>query len=165
MKRVPLTRGYVALVDDADYEAVMAAGPWYALVKADRQTVYAQRNIRRSNGERSGQYMHKFLTGWDQTDHRNGDGLDNQRDNLRPATGSENNRNSRLRKDNTSGFKGVQWDKQRRRWVAGIRVSGRQRQIGSYDNPVDAAHAYDAAARELFGAFARPNFPVAELAR
>lgn len=159
MRRVPLTQGYEALVDDADYETVMTVGPWYALVKPDRQTVYAQRNIQCPDGRRSGQYMHKLLTGWPQTDHRNGDGLDNRRVNLRPATGTQNNANSRPRKDNTSGLRGVRWHEQKRRWHAYIRVNGKRHHLGSYDNPETAGRAYDTAARELFGEFARLNFP------
>lgn len=160
MKRVPLTRGMWATVDDADYEAVMAAGPWF--VRVDGRTVYAQGNIRRSDGGRSAQYMHKFLTGWPETDHRNGDGLDNRRVNLRCATRTQNNANSRLRSDNTSGFKGVLWNRQRRRWYARITIDGRQRHLGSFGDPGEAARAYDAAAREVFGEFARLNLPVLE---
>lgn len=157
MKHIPLTRGYEAVVDDADYEAIMAAGPWRANVQA--HNVYALREIPRTDGRWSTQYLHRFLTGWTLTDHRDHDGLNNRRENLRPATRTQNNANQRLRRDSSSGFKGVTWHKRADRWEAQIKSGRRKIYLGLFDSIEEAAHAYDVAARELFGEFAHLNFP------
>lgn len=154
---VLLTQGYVAIVDAADAERVLAHR-WRA--KVSGRTVYAQRGVQRSDGTWRQQSLHSFLTGYARTDHRNGDGLDNRRSNLREATAGENGRNRRIDRDNTSGFKGVCWHKRDRRWQASIRVGGRSpRHLGYFPTPEEAARAYDAAARELHGEFATLNFP------
>jgi hypothetical protein len=157
VRQVPLTRGLWAIVDDGDHEAVTAAGPWYA---ADRLTVlYAARMVRRPDGRRTVQYMHQFLTDWPMTDHANADGLDNRRANLRPADHSQNHGNTRLQKNNTSGFKGVSWCKRSRRWRALINRNGRQAYLGVFATAEEAARTYDAAAMAAWGEYARPNFP------
>lgn len=156
MATIPLSRGLVAIVDDADHDAVSAQGSWYA--DPSRGTFYARRNVWLDGRRCVGVKMHRFLTGWDLVDHINGDGLDNRRVNLRAATPRENARNRRVRSDSLSGFKGV------RRlssgtWIARIEVGGRRVSLGSFDTAESAALAYDAAAVEHFGEFARVNFP------
>jgi len=151
---IPLTQGLVALVDDADYAAVVAAGKWHA--NPDKHTFYARRTFRRDGG-RQMVPMHRFITGWPYVDHRNGDGLDNRRQNLRPADNSENSMNRGLAANNTSGFKGV--SRHERRWQSRIRLDGLLIHLGTFGTPEDAARAYDEAALALFGQFARPNFP------
>jgi len=158
VREIPLTRGFTALVDDADFEEVVAAGPWFPRPQA--HTVYCQRNVRKG-ADHTTQSLHAFITGTAGADHRNGNGLDNQRSNLRVASASQNSMNRRVRSDNRSGFKGVTWDDHRHHWKALIYSGGRARHIGYYDSPEDAARAYDAKAAELFGEFARPNFPPA----
>jgi len=157
-REVPLTRGFVALVDAADFESVMAAGHWYA--NPGRYTFYARRQLTRPNGTQRGLSLHRFLTGWPMVDHINGDGLDNRRSNLRPASIATNNRNARLRRDNTSGFKGVAWDRKGSSWRAYIRLDGRRHHLGFFATAKDAAFAYDRAAIDLHGEFGRLNFPV-----
>lgn len=156
---VPLTRGQVALVDEEDAPAVLAH-KWYT--RRVRHAFYAARSLPRVGGVRREQRLHTFLTGWPLVDHVNGNGLDNRRANLRPATNAENMRNRRRYANNTSGFKGVTFDKAKGRWKAQIRLDGRRRYIGRYDTAEEAARAYDAAARELHGEFARLNFPTTE---
>jgi len=91
-----------------------------------------------------------------QVDHINGNGLDNRRENLRLCTNAENARNRRLSKNNTTGYKGVDLDANRYR--AQIRVGQKFVYLGRFDDPIEAAKAYDAAAREHYGEFARTNF-------
>lgn len=87
-------------------------------------------------------------------DHIDGNRLDNRRANLRVATKSENGRNRGRQRNNTSGFKGVTWEKERGKWVAAIMVGGKQAKLGRFDTPEEAYAAYCTAARELHGKFA-----------
>lgn len=155
-RQIPLTQGLVAIVDEADAIAVLAYR-WHAY--RDGRTFYAKREIRRQDGSRTTLRLHNFLTGWSMTDHRNGDGLDNRRSNLRQATTAQNNANLRRGVRNTSGFKGVNWSKKSSVWRAEIRANGQSRFLGHHSTPEEAARAYDAAARELHGEFACLNFP------
>lgn len=155
---IPLTQGLVALVDEADAEAV-TQHKWYA-AREYKTTFYALRKIRRPDGTYVGLRLHGFLTGWPLVDHINRDGLDNRRANLRPATTAENSRNALRLPSNTSGFKGVTWHKQARKWQAQIGVDGRRRHLGLHACLEAAAEAYDDAAREFHGEFARLNFPI-----
>jgi hypothetical protein len=102
--------------------------------------------------------MHHFLTEWPRVDHANGDGLDNRRANLRPASQLLNARNLRKRQGTSSRFKGV-CRLPDGRWQANIRINGHSRHLGWFVDEEAAAGAYDNAARELFGEFAAVNFP------
>ena len=157
MKRVPLTQGYESVVDDADYELVMAVGPWCAAVRP--RNVYAARCIRCADDRWSTQLLHTFLTGWPETDHRDHDGLNNRRENLRPATRNQNNANHRLRLSSASGFKGVTWHKRAGRWRAQITSEYRNIYLGLFGSAEEAARAYDVAALAMWGDFAHLNFP------
>jgi hypothetical protein len=157
VKHVPLTRGYVALVDDADYERVMQF-KWSALVQRDGRLVYAKRDGPRP--ERKSIRLHRFILDAPdkvQVDHRDGDGLNCQRNNLRLATRRENSRNVRKHSDNPARFKGVYWDKHRNKWYARIYVDGVQKSLGYFQTEELAAEAYDAAAARFFGSFAKTN--------
>jgi hypothetical protein len=158
-REIPLSQNLVALVDDEDYDRVMAAGKWSAI--RGRSTFYARKSVARPGGARGAISLHTYLTGWPLVDHINGDGLDNRRANLRPATGAQNMHNRRLNRDNKTGFKGVSWDAQRGRWRADINLNGRRKFLGYHEAPEAAAHAYDEAARSLHGEFATVNFPTA----
>lgn len=160
---VPLTRGLVALVDNVDL-ALVGQYRWVAL--CGTRTWYAHRSgVRRPGGGYTGQLMHTLLTGWPRVDHINGNGLDNRRANLRPASAMENGQNSRKRRRGTSRYKGVHWSKRRRGWVAMIYLPAapgeprRAEQLGRFDTETAAAHAYDDAARRYFSSFAMVNFP------
>ena len=99
-----------------------------------------------------------FMTGvWpSQTlDHKDRNGFNYAWGNLREATHSQNCANKIARKDNTSGFKGVTWDKQHQRWRAHIGVNYKKLNLGRYDSLEDAAKAYAAAAEKHFGDFSR----------
>jgi hypothetical protein len=160
VKEISLSRGYFALVDDDDYERVMAAGPWHACPRG--RTAYGQHNVRCDTARGwTTQGLHQFITDWSYVDHENGNGLDNQRSNLRQSTAAQNSHNRRTRIDSTSGFKGVfkQAGCMSKPWRAQIALSGKKKHLGMYATPEEAARAYDAAAAELFGEFARLNFP------
>lgn len=90
-------------------------------------------------------------------DHRNGDKLDNRTENLRPATIKENNRNKRAQRNGRSGFKGVAWDSTSGRWKAHIYADGKRYVLGYFEDPRDAARAYNEAAPQYHGEFARLN--------
>jgi hypothetical protein len=157
-RELRLPSGLVALVDEADYAKVVAAGPWHAAPCGKH--VYVQRSIRKPGSKRSTEErLHRWLTGWNLVDHRNGDGLDNRRSNLREATPAQNSANSRLSRRSSTGLKGVTWYKRCSRWRAHITVDQKQRHLGYFDDPIEAAKAYDVAAIEAFGDFAHTNFP------
>ncbi|MBV8278501.1 MAG: HNH endonuclease [Verrucomicrobia bacterium] len=92
-----------------------------------------------------------------QVDHVNGDGLDNRRANLRLASATQNAHNRKIRRDNTSGFKGVRFDQSSQRWDARITFQGKRYYLGLFVTAELAARTYDQAARRLFGDFARTN--------
>lgn len=90
-------------------------------------------------------------------DHRNGVRADNRMANLREASQTQNNANAKLRSNNTSGAKGVTWDRWSSKWMAQIAVNGRRKNLGRFDTVEAAQAAYAEAARKLFGEFARPD--------
>jgi AP2 domain len=147
-KTVQLTQNQTTVVDDDDFESVSQVS-WRAVWIRDR--FYAAATI---DGKTV--YLHSWLTGYEKTDHHNRDSLDNTRVNLRLANDIENQGNRGPNKNNTSGYKGVVFDKSRGNWrakMAGRTVGGR------FNSPEDAAHAYDEAAQKHFGEFAQLNFP------
>lgn len=157
-RAIPLTQGKIAIVDDADYE-YLNQFRWFA--SKDKNTWYAMRTVPRSNGKETKVSMHRDLLGVlsdAHVDHVDMNGLNNTRGNIRPCTGVENRRNRGAQRNNTSGFKGVTWHKASNKWRAQIRQDGTRKHLGLFDSPEDAARAYDTAARELHGSFARPNF-------
>jgi len=159
MKRIPLTLGKFALVDDEDY-GWLSQWKWHAL-KA-RNTYYAQRSVPLGNGKYKNLRMHREVVKTPQglfTDHIDGDGLNNQKANLRFCTLQQNQFNRSPRKNCTSKFKGVSWKKSDKKWVAKINIDKKVTHIGFFTDEVEAAKAYDRMAREVYGEFARLNFP------
>lgn len=159
MKLIPLTKGLVAKVDDGDFEW-LSQWRWRAEQKKGRKDFYAVRYKYAPVNREKRVSMARLIMGEPVglVDHWNGDTLDNQRGNLRVATVAENQRNQRrLRENNTSGFKGVSWDKRRRKFVAQIYLNQERRYLGGFLTAKEAALAYDVAAVELFGEFAAPN--------
>lgn len=155
--RIPLAGGLTAIVDDED--AHLAGVRWCA--HADRNKTYAVR-VEVMESVQVFRLLHREILNAPEgieVDHINGDGLDNRRANLRLATRAQNQWNSGRRSDNTSGFKGVGWVRSRQRWQAKIKVRGLRIFLGYHASPEAAAQAYDAAARQHFGEFARLNFP------
>jgi hypothetical protein len=152
---IPLTRGYVALVDSEDFARV-AQFKWCVKDHAHTENLYAARRLRCADGSRLTQGMHQFLLpNVEVIDHANGNGLDNRRSNLRSATWQQNASNKRgLAKNNRSGYRGVSWFPKYQKWRAAIRVNRKFMHLGLFDNPLDAAIAFDRAAIEHFGQFA-----------
>lgn len=148
---IPLTKGKFTIVDEADVVLVLARGSWKASRGSDRVW-----HASRSEGY-AAIYMHWLITGNPMTDHANGNGLDNRRINLRPATKSLNAINRPPPRNNTSGYKGVSWVKRDRKWQAMIGIGGRPTHLGTFDDPVEAARAYNRAALEAFGEYAWLN--------
>ncbi len=105
-----------------------------------------------------GPKLHQVILGCRGVDHVDGDKLNNRKSNLRPCSQAENMANVGIRRNNTSGFRGVSW--QRGAWVAQISVSGQHHYLGRFRTKNEAALAYNEAARRMFGPFARLN-PVA----
>ena len=127
MKSVRLTQGKEALVDDADYDRV-GAHKWFAVQRPGCQTWYAARNSSRANGPRRQILMHREIMGITdpaiEVDHRDRDGLNNTRGNLRTCTQAQNSYNRRRSGPKTSRFHGVCWTKKLRKWHAQIRHAG-----------------------------------------
>lgn len=158
MRLIQLTQGKCALVDEEDFES-LNAWKWYAN-RSDGKTFYAMRNSKDALGKPKLVLMHRIIIGampHQQVDHINHDGLDNRRSNLRLCTSGENSRNRRINRDNTSGFKGVIWEKNRQKFRAAIRANGKRYYLGYFECPEEAARTYDAAALLLHGQFACPN--------
>lgn len=151
MKKIPLTKGLFAIVDDADYDELVKY-KWSA--DKGNVTYYAQRTV---IGEKRNMRMHRQIMGVTDSrfdvDHKNGNGLDNRRENLRVCTRTLNNANAKTPKDNKSGYKGVCWDKERKKWA--VKIS--RTHVGRFSNIEDAVKAYNSKAREMYGDFARVN--------
>jgi hypothetical protein len=160
MKLIPLTQSKFAIVDDEDFEE-LSKFKWCA--KKNHYGGYcAIRNCySRINKKQHPIYMHRQIMSCPRgkdIDHKNHNPLNNQRDNLRICTNRENIRNSRRRKDNTSGFKGVCWLKNRKKWMAYIQFDCKFHNLGYFNSKIEAACSYNNAAKLYFGEFANLNF-------
>lgn len=162
MKTILLTHGKTATVSDEDYERV-AALKWHA-IKGPGLTWYAvRRTSRRCPGPRGVIWMHRFILnapkGID-VDHKDRNGLNNTRENLRLCTKRENMRNTvRTQASKTSRYHGVSYYKSTGKWKAQIKTTEKKVSLGYFLNEIDAAHAFDRAAAHHFGEFAVINFP------
>jgi hypothetical protein len=147
----------VALIDDADAELICAHRWWMIeSPSSTRPSFYARGCI---IGQRYQPLMHRLIMG-QMTDHVNGNGLDNRRVNLRAATRSQNGGNRRKAVATGSRFKGVTpYVGHPGRWLAYITINRSRMHLGIFDGEEQAGHAYDDAARDLFGEFAALNFP------
>ena len=154
--QIPLTGDTVALVDVADY-AHLKDFNWF--VSKDG---YAVGFIPDGAGKFKLQYMHRLILHPAQgelVDHINGNTLDNRRTNLRIATPQQNMQSRKVCSRSETGLKGVGWHKARRKYHARIQLQGMRYHLGFFLDAENAALTYDAAARLLFGEFARCNYP------
>jgi len=160
MKKIPLTKHYTSIVDDIDFDWLMQWN-WCAFVNnCANNVVYAVRGKRNDDLETTSLiYMHRVImnAGEMKVDHKDHDGLNNQRSNLRLATIKLNSANNR-RTTGKYGFKGV-WMRDNK-FRAGISASGKRIFLGTFNTVEEAARAYDAAAIDEFGEFAQLNFPI-----
>jgi hypothetical protein len=163
MKTISLTQGQVAIVCDCHYHLVKDY-KWYAIPNKNTKSYHAVRNSTTQEklaGAPSLLRMHIVLNNTPkgfETDHINHDTLDNQCKNLRTVTTSQNGMNRSKQVNNTSGFKGVAFHKPMHKWQVRIGIGGTRKHIGFFESAEDGARAYDKAARDLFGEFAKTNF-------
>ena len=166
---VPLTQGQVAFVD-AGYHGWLSERKWYAHWDPHTKSFYAARMLPSTpeHPKRRTILMHNAI--WEHhngpipdgftVDHVNRDTLDNRLSELRLASYSQQGQNRGLRSSNTSGYRGVSWDKHSGKWRARIRLDGKEIYLGLFADEKEAARAYDAAARIHHDpAFAQLNFP------
>lgn len=152
-----LPSGHVALIDETDLPLINQF-KWHA--RRGRRTVYVQTHGSPANGRRRS-YLHRLLLSAPPgllVDHRNLNGLDNRRDNLRLCTPVENNANQQAQINNRSGYRGVhQQTSTTSPWRARIQINGKTRHLGCFADAWDAAQAYNTAATEVYGEFALLN--------
>jgi len=153
MRKIKITKNRYALVDDEDYE-ILSKMKWHCHGK--NGYFYASTYI-----DRKSILMHQFIVnpknGYS-VDHKNGNGLDNTKINLRVCSHGENMRNRKINRNNTSGYKGVWRNKSfLKKYTSEICINGRKMHLGVFESLEEAAMAYDAAAIKYFGEFARTN--------
>ena len=156
MQAIPLTQNEFAIIDDKDYPLVSQYKWCYHKFN---NKGYAVRGELITKGKIKTIYMHRFITAAPdnmEVDHRNGYTLDNRRQNLRLVTHGQNQYNRKKTKNNTSGYKGVY--KHGNKWVSAISVNGKRKRLGTFDDPIQAAKAYDLACQKYHGAYANTNF-------
>ena len=155
MKEIKLTKNKTTFIDDEDYE-------WLSEWKWNYGSGgYAVRNSRKDECEkRKTILMHRIIIGTkkgEETDHINGNRLDNRRSNIRPCMRIQNRHNTNINKNNTSGFKGVVWYEPTKKWRATICINWKIKSLGYFKNKKEAAIAYNNAAKVYYGNFAKLN--------
>lgn len=156
MPKIQLTNGFVAVVDSKDFKRISQFN-WYAW--KSNGTYYAVRRARlEENRTRVILYMHREILGCpdgQQVDHQDRNGLNNTRKNLRVASFSQNRCNSKRRRDNTSGFKGVSAYGKAGKFRARIKLNGKEYPLGYFHTASEAYAAYCKAAPAIHKEFAR----------
>jgi|SRR5579859_1097030 len=154
-RRVALTNGGFAVVDDEDYSRV---SKWRWHSHREGKNIYAVRQVSLGAGKTSTIRLHRFILSAPArvlVDHRNGNGLDCRRSNLRLASQAQNLSNRGPNSNNSSGYKGVSFNKQIGKWTAKIGVNYKTINLGVFETAQDAANAYAVAAHKLHGEFSR----------
>jgi hypothetical protein len=165
MKHIPLTQGQFAIVDDEDFERTNQF-KWSAMkITRKSGTVFYAKRVVWDDWKDKKQHivlLHRFIleapVGFD-VDHKNNEPLDCRKENLRLATRQQNNQNRLPREDKYKGVHFQPTGPRRRRFTATIGTEGKTTYLGCFHTATEAARAYDAKAKELFGEFAKLNFP------
>ncbi len=160
--KIYLSNGNFVLVDAEDYD-FLSQWKW----KENKGRAMRNKHVGTVGNWRDGKrkdmavLMHRVIMdapkGMD-VDHINGNALDNRRSNLRVCTHAQNRANSKRSENNTSGYKGVSWDKKSSIWYTSAKYKGKTINLGRFVNIIDAAKAYDEAVIKWHGEYARPNF-------
>ena len=157
MKEIQLTQGKVALVDDEDYEWL---NQWKWTYNQAGKTMRAVRHTHNGHHYKGCVFMHRLILDAPaelDVDHIDGNGLNNQRANIRICTRSQNFMNRMKQPGGTSMYKGVRWLKKSGKWEARIKTADEHMSLGRYEDEKDAARAYNEAALKHFGEYARIN--------
>lgn len=158
MKIIPLTKGYESLIDDEDFEKV-SKFKWHIFITRGKHNVYAVFTDHSKSGDKTIR-MHRMILNAkknDQVDHIDGNGLNNQKFNLRICTNSQNQANKSFNKNNSTGFKGVTYRENEDRYIAQITYNRKNYYLGIYKSPISAARAYNRAAKKYFKEFSKLN--------
>lgn len=157
--KLPLSKGYMAVIDAVDAEVAMHK--WSSHITPEG--VYAERSYQgltkrckeRLHSVIMARVLGRPLERGEEVDHKDRDGLNNRRENLRLATSSQNKYNRKMQSNNQAGHKGIYYDKSRNKWIAKIGYQNRQIYLGRFNSPEAAFEAYCTAAAELHKEFAR----------
>lgn len=152
MVEIPITQDRIAIVDDCD--AHLANFKWYVMKAKEYPLGYAIREVK-PDGLRIRVFLHHAVIGYPLNglvvDHKNGNSLDNRRENLRIVTQRENTQNQKCHRNGqkSSRFIGVYWDKSRSKWNSMIRINGKRKCLGRFDDEINAANAYQKEINQL----------------
>lgn len=163
MKKIELTQGKVAIIDDEDFERA-SQFKWTVLSVPNQRQWYARR-MTYEKGCRKHIYLHRFILNAPENltvDHIDGNGLNNQKHNLRLCSTSQNSQNRNTSAKSATGFRGVYRHKETGSFQAQICANGKRISLGSFKTAIEAARAYDEAARKLHGEFASANLTINE---
>jgi len=157
-RKIPLGEGRFTIVDQKDFYWL---NNFHWTVTGNDEHIYAVRNVIKSGAKTTALRLHREIMNSPKgliVDHKNNNTLDNRRANLRVATHSQNNFNCRKRKNTSSRFIGVSFDKHKTVWTAYISFHRERIWLGCFKTEIDAAKAHDQAAKKYHGEFARLNF-------
>lgn len=158
VRGIPLTRGKIAIVDAEDFEWL---NQWKWCALKGKYTFYAMRIVEKK-GIKFSFLMHREILKLKKgdkiiTDHKNRNGCDNRKNNIRTVTITINNHNSRLQRNNSSGYRGVSWKKDKQKWKAYLMVNNKQVHLGYFTDIKSAALAYDNKVIEIRDMYASTN--------
>lgn len=161
MREIELSKGFKARVSDQDFSRLNKYSWFVWIPSKSPHLIYAVRKITKPDGRTTKVLMHRQIlcaSGSLEVDHKDRDTLNNQRGNLRFATASQNQANSRQHRDaGSSRFKGVTWHRGSGKWQASVQCQKQRFYVGYFSDENLAAEAYNKKAKELFGEYARLN--------